>query len=156
MTNYWHIPECFVSWEPEGHYQHSKMFHWEPEGRYRCTKSMAIAPFWFSVEHLWILVVPFWLSTDGLWLSLLIQWLFHLYGTVNHLSHIQNFPFCELSTCSCIWNLPFWFFSGAMWIIPHCNLCILSCIPCSIWINYLGLILYQRRYSWFGELFISV
>ena len=30
----------FVSWEPEGHYRYSAMFHWEPEGRYYCTKSM--------------------------------------------------------------------------------------------------------------------
>ena len=35
--------------------QYSKMFCWELEGRYRCTKSMAIAPFWFSTKHLWIL-----------------------------------------------------------------------------------------------------
>ena len=40
--------QYFVSWEPEGRYQYSKMFCLEPEGRYRCTKSMAIAPFWFS------------------------------------------------------------------------------------------------------------
>ena len=38
----------FVSWEPEGHYQYSKMFCWELEGHYGCTKSMVIAPFWFS------------------------------------------------------------------------------------------------------------
>ena len=56
-----------VSWEPEGHYQFSKMFCWEPEGHYRCTKSMAIAPFWFSMKHLWIVIVPFWLSTDDNW-----------------------------------------------------------------------------------------
>ena len=41
-----------VSWEPEGRYWYSKMFRWEPEGRYHCTKSMAIAPFWFSMERL--------------------------------------------------------------------------------------------------------
>ena len=29
-----------------------QLFRREPEGRYRCTKSMAIAPFWFSTEHL--------------------------------------------------------------------------------------------------------
>ena len=34
-----------VSWEPEGRYCNSEMFHWEPEGRYCCTKCMAIAPF---------------------------------------------------------------------------------------------------------------
>ena len=44
----------------------SKMFHREPEGRYCCTKYMAIAPFWFSMEHLWILIAPFCLSTDDL------------------------------------------------------------------------------------------
>ena len=26
---------------------------WEPEGRYRCKKSLAIVPFWFSMEHGW-------------------------------------------------------------------------------------------------------
>ena len=53
-----------VSWEPEGRYQYSKMFRWEPEGHYRCIKSMVIAPFLFSTEHLWILIAPLWLSTD--------------------------------------------------------------------------------------------
>ena len=52
-----------VSWEPEGRYQYSKMFRWAPEGRYRCTMSMAIAPFRFSAEHLWIVITPFWLET---------------------------------------------------------------------------------------------
>ena len=55
-----------ISWEPEGRYCSAKMFRWEPEGRYRCTKSMAIAPFWFSTEHLWTAITPFWLSTDNL------------------------------------------------------------------------------------------
>ena len=31
-----------------------------------CTKSIVIAPFWFSMEHLCILIVPFWLSTDDI------------------------------------------------------------------------------------------
>ena len=26
--------------------------------------SMAIAPFWFSMEYHWLLIAPFWLSTD--------------------------------------------------------------------------------------------
>ena len=43
---------------------------WEPEGCYCCTKSMVIAPFWFSMEHLWIMIAPFWLSTDDILLSL--------------------------------------------------------------------------------------
>ena len=36
---------------------------WEPEGRYCCTMSVAIVPFWFSMEHLWIVIVkvPVWL-----------------------------------------------------------------------------------------------
>ena len=42
------------------------MFRGEPEGCYRCTKSMAIAPFWFSTEHLLILIAPFYLSTDDM------------------------------------------------------------------------------------------
>ena len=43
---------------------------WEPEGCYCCTKSMVIAPFWFSMEHLWIMIAPFWLSTDDILLSM--------------------------------------------------------------------------------------
>ena len=43
---------------------YSKMFHWEPEGRYHCTKSTAIAPFWFSTEHRWIVITPFCFSAD--------------------------------------------------------------------------------------------
>ena len=36
----------------------------KPEGGYHHRLCTAIAPFWFSTEHLWILMVPFWLSTD--------------------------------------------------------------------------------------------
>ena len=28
---------------------------------------MAIAPFWFSTEHLWSAIAPFWLSADEMW-----------------------------------------------------------------------------------------
>ena len=42
--------EHIVSWEPEGHYHHRL--------------GSAIAPFWFSTEHLWVMIAPFWLSTD--------------------------------------------------------------------------------------------
>ena len=45
--------------------QYSKMFHWEPEGCYRYTMAMGLAPFWFTIEHPWIVIVPFWLSTDN-------------------------------------------------------------------------------------------
>ena len=40
------------------------MLQWEPEGRYCCTKSMAIAPFWFSMEHCWTALMSFWSSAD--------------------------------------------------------------------------------------------
>ena len=43
-------------WEPEGRYPYSKMFRREPEGRYHHRVCPAIAPFWFSTEHLWILI----------------------------------------------------------------------------------------------------
>ena len=42
------------------------MFPWEPEGCYCCTKSMAKAPFWFSMEHCWTALMPFWLLTDNI------------------------------------------------------------------------------------------
>ena len=37
-------------------------------GRYHCTKSLAIALFCFSTEHLWILIAPFQLSTDDIFI----------------------------------------------------------------------------------------
>ena len=55
-----------VGWEPEGRNDYSMMFCWEPEGHYGCTKYMAIAPFWFSMEHHWSAIMPFWLSTDDI------------------------------------------------------------------------------------------
>ena len=64
-----------VSWEPEGRYQYLKMFSWELEGGYHYAKSMVIAPFWFSTEHIWIVIVPFWLSTDD---SMYVQYDAHL------------------------------------------------------------------------------
>ena len=39
---------------------------WEPEGRYCHRLCTAIAPFWFSTEHLSIGITPFWLSTDDM------------------------------------------------------------------------------------------
>ena len=56
-----------VSSALEGRYQYSKMFCWEPEGRYRCSMYMymAIALFWCSTEHLWIVIAPFWLWSDN-------------------------------------------------------------------------------------------
>ena len=34
------------------------------KGAIAVQKSMAIAPFWFSMEHLWTAITPFWLSPD--------------------------------------------------------------------------------------------
>ena len=36
----------------------------EPEGHYCHRFCTAIAPFWFSMEHLLTVLMPFWLSTD--------------------------------------------------------------------------------------------
>ena len=33
-------------------------------GHYCCTKSVAIASFWFSMDHHWKALIPFWLSAD--------------------------------------------------------------------------------------------
>ena len=51
------------------------MFHWEPEGRYCHWLCTAIAPFWFSTEHLWAAITPFWLSTDDILKEIKIEWL---------------------------------------------------------------------------------
>ena len=66
LIHYIVLARISVSWEPEGHYCISKMFHWEPEGRYCCTWVYGIAPFWFSMEHFWYAITPFWLSTDDI------------------------------------------------------------------------------------------
>ena len=42
------------------------MFCWEPEGHYHHWLYTAIAPFWFSTEHIWTALMPFWLSTDNM------------------------------------------------------------------------------------------
>ena len=43
------------------------MFRWEPEGRYRHRIFTAVAPFWFSTAHLWMLIAPFWLVFIFTW-----------------------------------------------------------------------------------------
>ena len=42
---------------------------WGPQGRYCHRLCTAIAPFWFSTEHLWTVLIPFWLSTDIMWIA---------------------------------------------------------------------------------------
>ena len=80
-----------VSWEPEGRYCSSKMFHWEPEGRYCHWLCTAIAPFWFSTEHLWAAVTPFWLSTDDIYTYKGYMYIF---------SHSRKMTFRPRSLCS--------------------------------------------------------
>ena len=41
-----------VSLESEGRYCNAVMFNWKSEGRFCCTRSMAIGPFWFSVDDM--------------------------------------------------------------------------------------------------------
>ena len=62
---YVNINRDIISWEPEGHYHYSKMFCWDPEGRYRHRHCTAIAPFWFSMEHCWILILRHWLNLNS-------------------------------------------------------------------------------------------
>ena len=83
-----------VSWEPEGRYCNSKMFRWEPEGRYCCTKSMAIAPFWFSREHLCSAIMPFWFSREHLCSAITPFWL----STDDMCIHLwsSNSSYCSL------------------------------------------------------------
>ena len=58
-----------------------KMFHWEPEGHYRHRLCTAIAPLWFSIEHLLTTLTPFLifvaflcLSTDDMPKELIINY----------------------------------------------------------------------------------
>ena len=73
-----------------------KRFRWEPGGCHRCTKSMVIEPFWFSMEHLWIVIVPFWLSTDDIKYYYFNNWIKPIqwgstpwWGTTPHLSRMK-------------------------------------------------------------------
>ena len=84
-----------VSREPEGRYQHSIIFHWEPEGRYRCTKSVAILPFWCSVEHLWTALMPFCFSPDEI-----IKRAFLCWSVLRRLPVGKNdFEICTMESC---------------------------------------------------------
>ena len=86
LVNIWHIPvsllkgrtpppplththntwgsDCsyIVCWEPEGRYCRFKDRSVENQkGAITVQQCMAIAPFWFSTEHLWSAITPFWL-----------------------------------------------------------------------------------------------
>ena len=87
------------------------MFHWEPEGPCRCTKSMAIAPFWFSMEHLWIVIVPFWFSMEHLWIVITPFWFL-----MEHL-WIVIAPFWFSMEHLWIVIAPFWFSMEHLWIV---------------------------------------
>ena len=94
-----------VSWEPEGRYQHSKMFRWEAEGHYdRSTMSMAIAPFWFSLEYIWVVIVPFWLSTDDIiqdyFIKVCMNTFTAIHGTIILKTHIRHKWVCVTETLS--------------------------------------------------------
>ena len=104
------------------------MFHWEPEGRYCCTKSMAIAPFWFSKEHLWFAIVPFWLSTDNFVYfnqkkKILVVNLQSLYHQLKARSVLSLFSDVLLRTRRALLLyksmviVPFWFWMEHCWIV---------------------------------------
>ena len=38
----------------------------DQKGAVAVKKSMAIVPFWFSMENIWTVITPFWLSTDNI------------------------------------------------------------------------------------------
>ena len=54
-----------------------QMFCWEPEGRYRYNNSMAMAPFWFSMEHLWTAIMPYEVLSCALLELLTYLYFFH-------------------------------------------------------------------------------
>ena len=65
--NWWQAQDRSSAWvyreycrprEPKGRYHYSTMFHWEPEGHYCHWLCTAIAPFWFSMKHQWIVIRP--------------------------------------------------------------------------------------------------
>ena len=66
-------------------HHYSTMFRWEPEWHNHCTKSIAIAPFWFSTEHLWIAITPFWFSAESMWMCLHVH---HTLGVLYSMWHV--------------------------------------------------------------------
>ena len=68
-----------------------------------CTKSMAMAPFWFSAEHLWPAIMSFWLSSDDIlsYLSTTVlqktRWHAYSSSTVNFVS--RNLGWISLYFC---------------------------------------------------------
>ena len=115
------IPQhYFVSWEPEGHYQYSNMFRWEPEGGYCCTKPMAIAPFWFSTEHLWSVITPFWLSTDDIYPKNIPQHCLVSWEPEGHYQYSNMFCWEPEGGYCCTKSMviaPFWFSTEHLWIL---------------------------------------
>ena len=101
MTQFHNLPtnnrQSFVS--TSMHY--STMFLWEPEGCYYYWFCTEIVPFWFSVEHRWIMTVPVWHSTDNtsLFLKMILRELKrlitipNLLRCTNHLNRICSILF---------------------------------------------------------------
>ena len=84
---------------------------WEPEGRYCHRLCTAIAPFWFSMKHLWTAIAPFWFSTKHLWTAITPFWL----STDNILFFSKNGWFCN----PFINTLKSLKFSENKWFITH-------------------------------------
>ena len=124
-----------ISWEPEGHYCSSKMFRWEPEGRYCCTKSMAIAPFWFSTEHLWAAITPFWLSADDMNSHIALKEFYFVLNYVNILSQVMALLFFSWKMCSSVYHGLYIFRPSFMRTTCCVIICVSVCLSVSL-LNY--------------------
>ena len=104
------------------------MFRWEPGHFSHRLCTAAIAPFWFSTEHLWTAIAPFWLSTEHFWTALMPFW----FSTEYLWTAIAPF---WLST-EHFWTalMPFWFSTEHLWtaIMPFC----LSTLDMSPWLEW--------------------
>ena len=99
-----------VSWEAEGRYHYSTMFHWEPEGCYLCTKFIMIAPFWLvlngtSVNRANALLVLSWRYTLRLQMQIIHWQLAALQAKTQVVKHFFLLEWCGKGK----WSLPhFW------------------------------------------------
>ena len=105
------------------------MFHWEPEGRYRHRHCTAIAPFWFSTEHLWIVIATFLLSTDSKFMVLCRSVISKT--MISHSSNVKFWSLYKFNWCtvrapvfgtlnSAISNYQTWFVRTVMEVLKCC------------------------------------
>ena len=90
---------------------------------------VAIAPSWFSTEHLWTALMPFWLSTDDMGVAFTIaQHVCMKFKCKNWISIFFNTRYSRLKLLKNN-NKKTWYFSCFFFLsfFLHCNHCSIAC-----------------------------